>query len=137
MQTYQTRTNKLTGTDYHEVYKKAESIYRPIKNRTKRRPYVKSKYFTKDKIFLGPFWQHLHLKNWRDRTRRLKFFPCAVELIRHTTFEPISKENPNNSSEILHRFGGITPDSELFFVQIKEDKRTGHKYLISVFPEEG
>jgi len=66
--------------------------------------------------------------------RRLKFLPCAIELIRHSVFEPTSKENPNKSSEILHRFMGMTSEKEVFFVQIKEDKRSGKKWFISVFP---
>lgn len=51
------------------------------------------------------------------------------------TFEPKSKENPNEPSEILHRFAGTTKEKDLFYVHIKEDKRTGQKYLISIFPE--
>ena len=65
----------------------------------------------------------------------MKFFPCGIELIKKTTVEPITKENPNKIGEILHRFCGKTTDGEVFFVQIKEDKRSGHKWLISVFPE--
>ena len=38
---------------------------------------------------------------------------------------------------MLHRFAGITADNHLFYVQIKEDKRKGQKWLISVFPEDG
>jgi len=68
--------------------------------------------------------------------RRMKFFDCGIELIRKSTLEPISKENSNKRSEILHRFAGISKDKELFFVQIKEDKRTGQKFLISIFPVE-
>ena len=127
----------MAGTDFHEVCKKAERIYKPIKNRTKRKPYVRSAYFKKDKIFINLFWQHLFdKKNWRDRTRRLKYFNCALELIRHSKFEPKSKENPNKKSEILHRFAGVTCDNDLFFVQIKEDKKIGHKWLMSIFPDQ-
>lgn len=66
--------------------------------------------------------------------RRLKYFPCAIELIQKSRFEPESKENPNKRTEILHRFTGVTKENDIFFVQIKEDKRTGQKWLISVFP---
>lgn len=66
--------------------------------------------------------------------RRLKFFAAAIELIQHSHFEPKSKENPNKPNEILHRFAGSTKEKELFFIQIKEDKKTGQKYLISIFP---
>ncbi len=137
MKVYRVKCEKLSGTDYREVYHKAYSLYKPLKARTKRRPHIRSAYFMKDKIFLGLFWQHIDDKtNFRDKIRRLKFFPCALELIRNSKFEPTSKQNPNNPSEILHRLGGLTKDSELFFVQIKEDKKSGQKWFLSVFPEE-
>lgn len=136
MKVYQTKIKKLTGTDFKEIHSKALSIYKEIKSKTRRKPYVRSAYFNKEKVFLDYFWQHIWQKNWRDRTRRLKFYPCALDLIRNSRIEPISKQNPNKPIEILHRFGGITKDKELFFVQIKEDKKTDQKFFLSVFPEE-
>jgi len=137
MKAYQTKTAKLIGTDFHEVHQKVIAFFKPIKSRTKRKPYVRSAYFKKDKVFLDLFWAHLFEKqNWRDRTRRLKFFPAAIELIRYSKAAPTSKENPNRNSEILHRFAGITCEHDLFYVQIKENKKTGAKWLISVFPSE-
>jgi hypothetical protein len=110
IQAYPTKSKKLPGTNYSEVYKK-------------------------DKIFLGLFWQHLHDKlNLKDKTRRAKYFSCALELIQNTKFDPISKKDPNSKTDILHRFTGITSEKEIFFVQIKEDKKTAQKFLISVFP---
>ena len=97
---------------------------------------MRSAYFKKDKIFLDYFWQHLWQKNWRDRVRRLKYYPCALDMIRSSRVEPISKQNPNKPVEILHRFAGITKNKELFFIQIKEDRRTDQKSLISIFPAE-
>lgn len=135
MRIYQTKTKKLEGTDFHEVRKKAFNLYQDICRKTKRRAYVRSAYFKKEKIFLALFWQHLWDKQkWQDRMRRLKFFAAAIELIQHSHFEPKSKENPNKPNEILHRFAGSTKEKELFFIQIKEDKKTGQKYLISIFP---
>ena len=137
MKAYRTKASKLPGTKFHEVRKKADSFYKGIKGRTKRRTHIRSAYFKKDKIFTDLFWTHLFDKeNWGDRTRRLKFLPAAIDLIRHSRFEPTSKENPNNRSEILHRFAGTTIDDELFYVQIKEDKKSGQKFFISVFPEQ-
>ncbi len=137
MPTYKTKVEKLPGTHWWQVSKKAFGLYREIAKKTKRRPYIRSAYFNKEKIFLGLFWQHLHEKvNIRDKTRRLKYFPCAIDLIKNNRFEPSSKENPNKKDEILHRFSGITPDNEVFFVQIKEVKKNGQKWLISVFPLE-
>ncbi|MDO8499148.1 MAG: hypothetical protein Q7S66_00620 [bacterium] len=131
---YKTRANKLTGTHWPRLMKKAFGQYKELINKSKRRPYLRSAYFDGQKIFLGLFWQHLHEKNLRDKSRRISFFPCAVELIQKTRHEPISKENPNKKGEILHRFAGSTPNNEIFFVQIKEDRQTDQKYLISIFP---
>ncbi|MSU75498.1 MAG: hypothetical protein EXS55_03230 [Candidatus Magasanikbacteria bacterium] len=136
MQVYKTKAKRLSGSDFREVHRQALELYVPIKKRTKRRPYLRSAYFKKDKIFLGLFWHHLYEKpNFRDKIRRLKFFPCAIELLQNSRFEPESKQNPNRHEEILHRFYGITAEHELFYVQIKEDKRSGQKFFISVYPE--
>jgi len=136
MQVYKTKIKRLTGSNVHEVRKVAFSIYEKIRKRTKRRPYIRSAYFNKEKIFISIFWEHLFTKeNWRDRVRRLKFFPAAIDLIQNTHFEPTSKENPNRAGEMLHRFAGMTKDDNLFYVQIKEDKRKGQKWLLSIFPE--
>ncbi len=137
MKTYKTKTKRIPGTSYKEIRKGAFKIHQEIKRKSKRKPYTRSVYFKKDKIFLDLFWTHIfEKKNYWDQMRRMKFFACGIELIKKSNFEPTSKENPNKSSEILHRFAGTSADNELFFVQIKEDKRTGRKYLISIFPVE-
>lgn len=136
MKIYQTKVKKLSGTNFSEVMRQADLIFRTIKARTKRRPYIRSVYFNKSKIFLGLFFQHTHEKNWRDAVRRMKFFSCAIELIKNSKYEPLSKQDPNNSDIILHRFAGATSQKELFYVQIKENKRSGEKSLLSVFPEQ-
>jgi len=135
MHTFKTRATKLTGTDYKEVYKKSFSFYKSIKSRTKRRPYVRSAYFNKEKIFLELFWYHVRSKtNHRDKLRRLKYFRCAIELIEKSKDKPISGKKPFKKSEHFYRFAGITQEGDLFYVQIKEDKGTGNKWLMSVFP---
>lgn len=136
MQIYSTKIGHLPGTNYQEIVKRAYRIYQIIKAKSKRKPYIRSAYFYKAKIFLNLFWPHLFERNLRDRVRRLKYFPCALELIQRSRFEPTSKQNPNHSSEILHRFAGIAPNGLRFFVQIKEDKQTRQKWLMSVFPDE-
>jgi len=134
-QSYQTKCKKLAGTNFKEIYKKAFLIYSRIKKQSKRRPYIRSKYFNKDKIFLSIFWEHLHNKfSLKDKIRRVKYFECAIELIQNTKFDPISKENVDRKSEILHRFTGITKENEIFFVQIKENKKTSQKHFVSTFP---
>ena len=138
MQVYKTKIKKFPGTEFREVHGPAFGLYTEIKKKTKRRAYVRSAYFNKDKIFLDLFWHHLFEKsNWRDRVRRMKYFACAIELIQKSRFEPKTKENPNKHGEILHRFYGTTAENELFYVQIKEDKKKNQKFLISVFPSDG
>jgi hypothetical protein len=136
MKVYQTKAKKLSGSRYSEVYPLALSLFKVIKRKSKRRSYLRSGYFNREKIFLDLFWQHIHDKNLHDKVRRLKYYGCALELLKNSKFEPISKENPNRRSEILHRFAGMTPEKDLFFVQIKEDKKTNEKFFISVFPED-
>jgi len=113
---YRTKSKRLTGTNYGEVHRKTFNLFTQIKKKSKRRVYIRSTYFKKDKIFLSLFWHHLMEKHHKDRLRRLKYFYCAIELIRES------------------RFAGVTADNELFYVQIKENKRNGQKYFISVFP---
>ncbi len=136
MQYYKTHVRKLPGTHAPRLMKKAFGLYKQIASQTKRRPYVRSAFFDKQKVFLGLFWQHLHEKNLRDKARRLAYYPCAIELIQKSRHQPISKVNPNKKGEILHRFAGSTPDNEIFFVQIKEDRGSKEKWVISVFPLE-
>lgn len=140
MKVYKTKTKPFSGTRYGDISPAAFRLYNQIKKRSKRRPYVRSAYFKKEKIFLELFWKHLlDKKNFQDKARRLKYFPCAIELIQKSNFEPISKENPNKKSEILHRFYGLTVDNELFCIQIKEEKnkKNKQKFLMSTFPTEG
>jgi len=134
-QIYKTKVKKLSGTDFKEVRAQAFVCYQKVKKRTRRRPYIRSAYFNKDKVFIDLFWQHLFdAKNWRDRIRRMKYFPAAIELLKNSKLVPKTKENPNKRFELLHRFAGMTPDNHFFVVQVKEDKRKSQKFLISVFP---
>ena len=131
---YLAKSKELKGTNYADVSKQARQVFKLIKARTKRRPYIRSAYFKKQKIFFDFFWQHLAQKRFPDRVRRLRFFPCAIELIAKSRIHPDSMDNPANKSEILHRFSGRTTSNQLFYVQVKEEKRTGKKQFISVFP---
>lgn len=136
MPAYKAKTKPLSGSNYSEVKKNAYGTYLKIKQKSKRKPYIRSMFFKKDKVFLDIFWAHIFQKNYWDQMRRMKFFSCGIELIQKSRFEPTSKENPNKRSELLHRFAGTTMNNELFFVQIKEIKSTGKKFLISIFPVE-
>ncbi|MCX6734598.1 MAG: hypothetical protein NTZ25_01665 [Candidatus Peregrinibacteria bacterium] len=136
MKVYQTKIRPIPGTDFREVHKKAFNLFKQLKSKSKRRAYVRSAYFNKNKVFLDIFWGHLFEKpNWRDRVRRVKYFPPGIDLIQNSRFEPKTKENPNKSGETLYRFAGMTSESELFYVQIKEDKKRQQKLLISIFPD--
>ena len=130
---YQAKSLKLSGTDLKELEKKAKDIFKDIKSRTKRKPYIRSAYFNKQKVFFDYFWQHLNQKRPRQRFERLQLFALAVEVIKYSRNTPMSQDNPANRNEILHRFAGLTKDKRLFYVQIKEDKRRGHKYFMSAF----
>ena len=132
---YQTKIRKLSGTSYSEVRKQALAVFNEIKKRTKRKPYIKSAYFNKQKVFFDFFWPHLLQKSPKERMKRLKYFEAALEVIKNSRNHPTSEENPHKKGEILHRFAGLTKNRELFYVQIKEDKRSGRKYFMSCFPE--
>lgn len=135
MQYYQTKAKKLKGKDFKEVHRIAFGIFLEIKKKSNRKPYIRSTFFGRDKVFLDFYWEHLFGKeNWRDRLRRIKFFPAGLELIRQSNISPFLKQDPNKKEIMLHRFSGRTADGDEFFVQIKEFKKTGKKYLISIFP---
>lgn len=136
MKYFKTKKKVISGSNFSEVRGEADIIFRKIKSRSKRTPYLRSKYFKNDKVFLNIFWQHLFEKRERDRMRRLKFMGCALDLIRNSTGEPTIKTNPNNKSELLYRFYGITDDNRKFGVQIKENLKSKKKNLISIFPWE-
>lgn len=132
---YQTRADKLPGTNYREVYKKAQALFAPIRRRTKRKPYIRSAYFGKDKIFFDYLWTHLRQKHPLERARRLKYFVCALDLIQFSYHHPDTRQSSEKKSVLLHRFGGVTRSGDRFYVQIQEHKPTGTKQLMSVFPE--
>lgn len=131
---YQTKATLLAGTNYTEVCRKARAIYKQISSRTKRKPYIRSAFFNKEKVFLDYFWQHIFEKRRGDRQRRLAYYECALELLQKSKIAPISLVNVDNKSEILHRFAGITKSGKKFFVQVKEDIKSRQKHFISLFP---
>lgn len=134
---YQTKSNKLAGTSLKEVKKNALTFYkREIGKSSGKQPYVRSAYFKKEKVFFNYFWPHIFQKSPKERFKRLKYFKAAVELAKNSRNRPASKENPNKRGEILHRFAGLTRGKEVFFIQIKEDKKSKKKYFMSCFPPE-
>ena len=134
MDIYKTKIKRIPGTDYSEVYPRALALYKLIASKTRRRPYVRSAYFGREKVFLDYFWIHLREKNMRDRLRRLRYYACAIDLIQYSRIKPVTTRNTDLHSEIYYRFSGINRNQELFFVQIKEYHKRGEKYLMSIFP---
>ena len=133
MKIYQSRYDKLPGSSYDEVVSLARKEYQYVKKLTKRQPYVRSSYFTKNKIFLALFWEHLAQKHRAEKTRRLKLYLCALDLLRHSKYPPETIAKTDDLNLLLHRFTGLTKDGGLFCVQVKEDKRSGRKDFMSVF----
>ena len=134
MEFYKTKFSKLSGTSYEEVYKHAREVMDVIKHRTKRKPYVRSAYFNKQKIFFDNFWVHMSQKLRPERFRRLKFFVAAIELVQSSRLPAEVMPNPSKQTELLYRMGGETKDGFQFCVQIKENIKTGKRQLMSIFP---
>jgi hypothetical protein len=133
---YKVKAGKISGSNYKDLAKAVRLEYKKIAKLTKRVPYVRSTYFNKNKIFLSLYWAHLGETRMYAQSQRLKLFNCAIELLRHTSFPPETKPNPNGRNEIVHRFGGITSDGQKFYVQVKQELRSGKKYFMSAFPEQ-
>ncbi|MDP3992906.1 MAG: hypothetical protein Q8Q05_01690 [bacterium] len=131
---YRCKTKTLPGTQYAELNRAARKIFHEIEKKTKRQPYIRSPYFDKDKIFIKSFWDHLVTKGMRDKARRVKFYSCALELIKENKSSKPEKIFESKREEI-YRFAGISADERKFSIQIRHDLKTGHKYFTSVFPE--
>lgn len=131
---YICKSKPLQGNRYIDIMPQVRRLFRTLQKKTKRRLYVRSAYFRKDKIFFDYFWNHMNQKLPSDRARRLKFLPCALELTRNTRHDPLTFEELDKRGELLHRFAGKTSDGRLFYVQIKQEKRTGKKQFMSLFP---
>ena len=128
-----TKYPQLSGSSYSEVLKRARQEYNVIAHSTKRQPYVKSKYFSGEKVFLAVFWTHLMNKNQKDRTKRLRFYKAALDLLRNSQINPDTITSTEDQRMLLYRFYGVTKDGAYFCVQVKEDIRTKRKDFMSVF----
>lgn len=107
MNMFKSKYGLLAGTDYQETMHAARKEYQAIQRRNPRRqPYIRSKYFSNDKVFVNIFWHHLAQKRKGEQIKRAKLLACAIDLLRNATITPdtiFSKVNPN---EMLHRFTG-------------------------------
>jgi len=75
-------------------------------------------------------------KSWRDRVRRLRFYPCALDLIRNSHVTPVTVKNPNRFRRNCTRFSGVTKSGEIFVVQNKRRRKQDEKYFISIYPRD-
>lgn len=125
----------LPGSSYDEVVAHARKEFNTIRRLTKRQPYVRSKYFRGDKIFMTVFWDHVMQKHRGDRMRRLKLYKAAVDLLRNSTIQPAIPPivDPTQKGILLYRFYGRTKDGVEYCVQVKQDMRSGRKDFMSVF----
>jgi hypothetical protein len=128
---YQSRIARITGTNYTEVRRKAQAIYRDIDTQTgNRNCYVRSAYFHKQKVFLKTYWNHTYDKFVAIRKKRMPYYAAAIDLLKnsHNTPEIYFRDNRKH-----YRFYGKTKDGHEFIVQVKENNK-GEKYHMSVFP---
>ena len=58
MHVYNAKYTQLSGSSYNEALQRASQEYNDIVHSTKRQPYIKSKYFSGEKVFLAVFWTH-------------------------------------------------------------------------------
>ena len=132
MNVYRSKAGLLPGSSYEEVLAVARKEFNKIRSANPRRhAYVRSTYFNKSKIFIAPlYWDHLMQEHRKKRTKRLKFYNAAIDLLRKSRCEPytIFKEG-----DILHRFYGKTKEGIEYCVQVKQNKRTGRLDFMSVF----
>lgn len=134
MKAYRSKYDVLAGTDYSEVTKNARKEYMKVQHLTKRQPYVRSSYFGKDEVFINIFWNHLAQKRKGEQIVRAKLLLAAFDLLRNTTYDSVNVFDSTNPQIILHRFAGETKSGIKFCVQVKQNKRTGRKDFMSVFP---
>ncbi len=133
MSVYQSKHDLLPGSSYDEVVKVARKEFNTIRKITKRQPYVRSKYFRGDKVFVTVFWEHIMQKHRGTIFKRLKFYKAAIDVIRNSTASPETHIDTKQDTVYLHRFYGQTRSGIEFCVQIKEDRRSGRKDFMSVF----
>lgn len=135
MKIYQSKYNQLPGSSLHKAYRAAHRYHNLVKSHhPRRRPYVRSRYFKKDKVFVTVYWSHAAQKNRKEQLRRIRLYKCALDLIRNTMFDPLTIIDPAKEEMLLHRFYGRTQDGLEFCVQIKQNQRSGRKDFVSAFP---
>jgi len=132
-QTYfQSKVSCISGSNDKEVFYEARQIFRKYDNK-RRLPYVRSKYFDSQKIFLNMFYKHLDQKPEAEHRRRIIFVPCALDLLKNSRVEPVTPPTDLTRSIVYYRFQGMSGDDKKFIVQVMRDKKN-NCYLMSCFP---
>jgi hypothetical protein len=75
---YQTKLKKLPGTNLGEIYRSSWLAYHEIEKQTKRRPYVRSAYFKKEKVFFDFFWDHLKQEISQRKIQAAQIFQSGL-----------------------------------------------------------
>ena len=134
MNVYTSKYPRLPGSSYDEALNHARQEYNVIAHSTKRQPYVKSKYFNGNKVFLKVFWDHVMQKRLKERTRRLRFYRAALDVLRHSQITPETTFNADDRNILLHRFYGVTKDASTSVYRLRKtsalDARTSCQSLI-------
>ncbi|MDR3125811.1 MAG: hypothetical protein LBU20_01955 [Candidatus Nomurabacteria bacterium] len=133
MNYFKIKTRPIKGTNPAEITKKAMYEFHIVEKRSRRLPSVRCKALGGSRIFLGEYINHQGQKTPLDRRRRLRFLPCAIDLLENTNLKPTTKVNPN-TRETLYRLYGVAGNGEKFVVQVAENPKTGNKRLMSSFP---
>ena len=128
---YQSKYEKLRGSSDKEVFYEARQIFRKYDSK-RRLPYVRSKYFDGQKVFLNMFYIHLGQKSQKEQRKRIAFVLCAIDLLQNSRVAPAIEPNENNKS-LYYRFYGKTKSGENFSVQVMKDKKS-NRYFMSCFP---
>ena len=127
---YQSKYEKLRGSSDKEVFYEARQEFNKYQKK-RRLPYIRSKYFNGQKVFLTMFWTHLNQKGPVERKRRIGFIRAAFDLIRNSYIAPVV-EPQEIPREIYYRFYGKTKSGDKFAVQVMKDKK-GNRYFMSCF----
>ena len=128
---YQSKYERLKGSNDKEVFYEARQEFNKYQKK-RRQPYIRSKYFDGQKVFLSMFWTHLNQKSPVERQRRIVFIRAAFDLIRNSHIDPVI-EPQEKPSDIYYRFYGKTKSGENFAVQVMKDKKS-NRYFMSCFP---
>jgi len=129
---YQSKYDRLRGSNDKEAFYEARRIFRKYDNK-RRQPYVRSKYFNGQKVFLNMFYIHLGQKSPSEQRKRISFVACAIDLLQNTRVPPLFSDSFDGRRGEYYRFQGATKSGEKFAVQVVKDKKD-NRYFMSCFP---